>query len=308
MSVIYMMLSFASCLASDSLSTPEDFVASAGDTIVTLTWGPVQENTTYTLYWSLTSGTGTGGTKVPSVVSPYVHMGLTNGTQYYYVLTASNDSGTSSPTREVSATPNSLSTPTPEDFVASAGDTIVTLTWGSVQENTTHTLYWSLTSGTGTKGTKFPSSVVSPYTHTGLTNGTQYYYVLTASNDSGTSSPTREVSAIPNKVISSAPANFMGASGHTTSGQAFFSSVGGKTYVYFKNFSTDNGPRLHVYLSSASNNINDAVDLGDLTNPTGDQNYEIPSGTDLSRYNKVLIWCVPYSILFGFANLNALPN
>ena len=206
-------------------------------------------------------------------------------------------------------TPTPTQTQTPENFVASAGDTIVTLTWEeSAQENTTYTLYWSLTSGTGTGGTQFPSSVVSPYTHTGLTNGTQYYYVLTASNDSGTSSPTGEVSAIPSEVISSTPANFMGASGHTTSGQAFFSSVGGKTYVYFKNFSTDSGPRLHVYLSSASNNVNDAEDLGPLTSITGDQNYEIPSGTDLSRYNKVLIWCVPFSVSFGFANLNALPN
>ncbi|MDQ3883960.1 MAG: DM13 domain-containing protein, partial [Thermoproteota archaeon] len=35
----------------------------------------------------------------------------------------------------------------------------------------------------------------------------------------------------------------------------------------------------------------------------GNQNYDIPEGTDLSRYDTVLIWCKAFSVLFGGAKL-----
>ncbi len=195
---------------------------------------------------------------------------------------------------------------TPKNFAATAGDTKITLTW-TMQENTKYELYWSLTSGAGKNGTKLSASITSPYVHTGLTNGTKYYYVLTASNDFGTSSPTTEVSATPDKIISGSRSDFMGAPGYPTSGQAYLSFVGGKTYVNFENFSVIDGPRLHVYLSSSSENADDYVDLGPLKKTTGDQSYGIPSNTNLSQYNNVLIWCVPFDVLFASATLNPLP-
>ncbi|MDW0144837.1 MAG: DM13 domain-containing protein [Nitrososphaeraceae archaeon] len=36
----------------------------------------------------------------------------------------------------------------------------------------------------------------------------------------------------------------------------------------------------------------------------GNQNYEIPIGSDLSKYNTVLIWCRAFSFLFGSAQIS----
>ncbi|RPI80918.1 MAG: hypothetical protein EHM34_09370, partial [Nitrosopumilales archaeon] len=47
----------------------------------------------------------------------------------------------------------------------------------------------------------------------------------------------------------------------------------------------------------------DIVNLGRLKGNIGNQNYEIPIGTDLSKYNAVLIWCKAFSTLFGSAQL-----
>ncbi|HKQ22539.1 MAG TPA: DM13 domain-containing protein, partial [Nitrososphaeraceae archaeon] len=44
--------------------------------------------------------------------------------------------------------------------------------------------------------------------------------------------------------------------------------------------------------------------LGRLKGNIGNQNYEIPIGTDLSKYNTVLIWCKAFSTLFGSAQLS----
>ena len=70
-----------------------------------------------------------------------------------------------------------------------------------------------------------------------------------------------------------------------------------------ENFKSTNGPDLYVYLST-DENASDFVDLGTLKASSGNQNYEIPDDTDLSKYNKVLIWCKAFGVLFGSAELS----
>jgi Electron transfer DM13 len=43
--------------------------------------------------------------------------------------------------------------------------------------------------------------------------------------------------------------------------------------------------------------------LGKLKANNGNQNYDIPSQTDLTKYETVLIWCRPFSVLFESAEL-----
>jgi hypothetical protein len=88
---------------------PEGLSASAGDAQNTLSWNAVTGATSYHLYWSTTPGvTKATGTKISNVTKPYVHKGLTNDTPYYYIVTASNDSGESEESSEVSATPSHI--------------------------------------------------------------------------------------------------------------------------------------------------------------------------------------------------------
>lgn len=72
-----------------------------------------------------------------------------------------------------------------------------------------------------------------------------------------------------------------------------------------EDFLVENGPELHVYLTSADPienttgvDLADAVDLGELKALSGDQTYEVPADLDLTSYHSVVIWCVPYQIPF----------
>ena len=77
----------------------------------------------------------------------------------------------------------------------------------------------------------------------------------------------------------------------------------GKNILRFEDFHSTNGPDLHVYLAT-DNTATDFVNLGRLKANNGDQNYEIPEGTDISKYDTALIWCKQFSVLFGHAELS----
>lgn len=78
--------------------------------------------------------------------------------------------------------------------------------------------------------------------------------------------------------------------------------VDGSKILRLENFKSTNGPDLHVYLSTDKMASN-FMDLGRLKGNIGNQNYQVPDDTDLSKYNNVLIWCKAFSVLFGNAQL-----
>ena len=69
-----------------------------------------------------------------------------------------------------------------------------------------------------------------------------------------------------------------------------------------ENLYVTNGPDLYVYLAT-DKSASDFVSLGKLKANNGNQNYDIPSESDLTKYDTVLIWCRPFSVLFGSAEL-----
>ena len=87
-------------------AAPAGTMASTGTNQITITWAAVNNASTYNVYWSSTAGvTITNGNKLANAASPYTHLGLNNGQTYYYIVTAINSKGESSPSAEVSATP-----------------------------------------------------------------------------------------------------------------------------------------------------------------------------------------------------------
>jgi hypothetical protein len=95
---------------------------------------------------------------------------------------------------------------------------------------------------------------------------------------------------------------------HETEGIAQVIGVsGGRRVLTLTRFETDNGPDLRVYLSTADASTDspgdDFVDLGGLKGNLGDQQYEVPRGTDLQRLTKVVVWCRAFSVGFGAAPL-----
>ena len=69
-----------------------------------------------------------------------------------------------------------------------------------------------------------------------------------------------------------------------------------------ENLHVTNGPDLYVYLAT-DKSASDFVSLGKLKANNGNQNYDIPSEIDLTKYDTILIWCRPFSVLFGSAEL-----
>ena len=107
--------------------------------------------------------------------------------------------------------------------------------------------------------------------------------------------------------IKSLMGNFVGAGDgfHNVEGVAKVIPLSdGKTFLRVENLKATNGPDLYVYLSTDVN-TSDIVNLGRLKGNIGNQNYEIPTGTDLSKYDTVLIWCKAFSTLFGSARLSS---
>lgn len=80
----------------------------------------------------------------------------------------------------------------------------------------------------------------------------------------------------------------------------------GREILRLEDFKSTNGPDLYVYLSTDID-ATDIINLGKLKANVGNQNYDIPEGTDLEKYNKVLIWCKSFSVLFGSSELTATP-
>jgi hypothetical protein len=90
---------------------------------------------------------------------------------------------------------------------------------------------------------------------------------------------------------------------HEVEGEALLIESEKETTLRFENFETINGPNLHIYLSSDLE-ANDFIDLGKIKATKGNVNYKIPTNTNTTKYNKVLVWCVPFKVLFSYADLN----
>jgi len=180
-------------------AVPTGVVATLGDGQATIAWSPVTGATSYNIYWSSATGVTTAnGTKITGAVSPYTLSGLTDGTEYYFVVTAVNSTSESGPSTQVSATPSTASPPAaPTGVTATFGDNQASIAWTAVKGATSYKIYWSTTTGVDSSTGTAISSPTNPYTLTGLTDGTTYYFVVTAVNGNGESAISSQVSCTP---------------------------------------------------------------------------------------------------------------
>lgn len=92
------------------------------------------------------------------------------------------------------------------------------------------------------------------------------------------------------------------ASAHDVKGRALLIKGSNSTTLRFEDFETINGPDVRIYLSKDLTDA-DYIELGNLKATKGNVNYDVPENTDTSVYNKVLIWCEDFSVLFSYAEL-----
>ncbi len=104
----------------------------------------------------------------------------------------------------------------PTNLLAVSGSNQIVLTWDFVATATSYNLYWStMPNVTPENGIKI-ANVVSPYTHSNLTEGETYYYVVTAEDGSVESVPSNQSSAT---LMPVSPGGF------SISGQTFYSTT-----------------------------------------------------------------------------------
>jgi Chitobiase/beta-hexosaminidase C-terminal domain/Fibronectin type III domain len=172
-------------------------VASASEDMVidVVGRGGAIATSTQTLRWIDNQNGSTGaGNAAQSTASgaPSVTMGYTfSGNDWWGMIAA-----------DVVAASSSVGVPAaPTNVTATAGNAQVALNWSASSGATSYNVKRSTTSGG--PYTTIASPTTTSYTNTGLTNGTTYYYVVSAVNTAGESSNSSQVSATPSGSVSS---------------------------------------------------------------------------------------------------------
>ena len=99
---------------------------------------------------------------------------------------------------------------------------------------------------------------------------------------------------------------------HQIKGTAGLYGSQGSYILRLTNFSTSNGPDVHVYAVEGTAGNDDAkiksggfLDLGSIKGNIGDQNYKLPANFDAHKYGAVSIWCKRFGVNFGSASLQS---
>ena len=95
-----------------------------------------------------------------------------------------------------------------------------------------------------------------------------------------------------------------GEPGHHAEGQVSLLSDGTSYVIRFANFSVTNGPDIDVFLAKGPRVALGDVNLGSVKVTEGSSNYGVPAGVNPQEFAYVVIWCVPFSVQFGYAALS----
>lgn len=161
-------------------TAPTSVAVVRGDQSLQVTWTASNPNGSPISNYRATASPG--GAVCNTTTTSCTISGLTNGTKYTVVVTATNEAGTTSSASSAIATPAALPS-VPTNVVAATGDASSLVTWTSSADNGEPITAYTVTSTPGgivcTSSTN--SCLVLP-----LTNGTAYYFTVTATNAVGT--------------------------------------------------------------------------------------------------------------------------
>ena len=184
------------CWTASVPSAPANLTATPGNSQVTLSWSASGGAVSYNVY----RGTfANGEDPVPissgSPATGYTDSSVTNGTTYYYEVTAVNLNGESARSNEASATPNTLPA-APSNLTATAvSKSRINLTWTNNDSSATSVRIERSTNGTHFALTATVGGVASGYSDTGLVKNKKYYYRVRAVNSAGASDYSNVASA-----------------------------------------------------------------------------------------------------------------
>ena len=141
----------------------------------------------------------------------------------------SRTSGTTNNLYGVTATTTTLLAPSSLTATGAAGQ--VTLDWTAVSSARGYTVYWDNATGVSSSSTAINSTITDNYTHSGLDNGTTYYYKVAAIDSAGTlgalSSEVNAATTLP------APDNLSASGANNTITLTWNSVSGATSYTLF---------------------------------------------------------------------------
>ncbi|WP_407870728.1 fibronectin type III domain-containing protein [Paenibacillus sp. P36] len=255
-------------------AAPTGLTAVASNGKVDLSWTPDSRATSYTVKMGANANGPYTTLQSNITASSFTKTGLTNGTTYYFVVSATNALGEGANSIEVNAAPQPDTVPDAPIVTAVAKSQGVNLSWPPIAGALYYRVDKSTTAGTGY--TTVAGHVnETTYSDTGLTNGTTYYYKVYAVNSQGTGTSSSEVSAVPSSIPQAAPAGLSG-SADSQKATLTWQPVSGADYYTLKMSATSGGP-----FTTVATNINaTSYTVSGLTN---DQPYYfVVSGSNSS--------------------------
>jgi len=244
-------------------AAPAGLAANAGNAEVALSWNAsVNANGYYVKRSAVNGGPYTQIASISAV--SFTDTGLTNGTTYYYVVSAYDSAGQSANSTQVSATPTAPETapPAPTGLQAVAGNAQMSLSWTASTGATSYHVKRSTTNGG--PYTQIAAPTAANFTDGNLTNGTAYFYVVSAVNSAGESANSAQASATPTAPVTApaAPTNLQATAGNAQVSVTWSASTGATSY-HVKRSTTNGGPYTQIANPTGTN----FTDTG-LTNGT----------------------------------------
>ena len=204
-----MLFSSLSAFAATAPDPPTNLVATpVKPTQVNLFWSaPANNGGAGVNNYKIEFKTGSGSWSVLATTSGpetfYMHENLITDTTYAYRVSANNNAGTSNPSSEISATPNSSSTASlpgaPTNLIGvAASPTQANLSWSAPANNggypiSGYKIEYRIGSGSYMTLVENTGSTITTYSHSPITTGTVYVYRVYAITAFGTgTSPTSE--------------------------------------------------------------------------------------------------------------------
>ena len=252
-----LMATLVFSFSAQAVVTAPTLSASAGNAQLVLTWTAVSSADGYDVQQSSTgnSGSWTQIATPDSSFLNYTQTGLTNGSIYYFRVRAFQK-----PTfvplpgpwsNVVSAAPLAPPSAAPANFTAVAGNAQVALSWNAVSG----AAYYTIWSKSGANPYVIIQNVsTTSYINSGLSNGTQYDYAISAVNASG-ASPYSYVSAMPLSPIPPTPTNLLASSYNRNPVSLSWGAVPGATsYDVFRSTSPISNAAPNFPITSVSSN------------------------------------------------------
>jgi len=203
---------------------PTGVVATAGDSQATLSWAPPASNggspiTDYVVeYKRLSDANWTTFTRSASTTPNAVVTGLSNGFNYEFRVTARNAQGLGTPSAKSNGVTVRGLPGAPTGVTGTRGDSQVTVTWTAPANNggaaiTDYVVEYRRLRDTAWTVFSRPASTATSAVVTGLVNGTNYTFRVTARNVVGLGTPSAESAGVTVYGTPSAPTGLVGVSG-----------------------------------------------------------------------------------------------